>query len=214
LSADEQARVKRLRKTNDQANAIASRGVLRTLLGRYLGIAPRELVFSYGPQGKPSLALSNRNIPAFNVSHSGDWLLLAFAPPDLHIGIDIEQHRPIPEWQEIAHHTFHPRELAALLAQPAPDQLACFFDCWTRKEAVVKSLGTGISIDLQSFCVPIERAQAEYPVYMPAEYRNKHCTLKLSMPQLNHYSTAVAIYGAEPDGRLPLVCKSIDTDLR
>ena len=214
LSPDEQAKTKRQVRPQDQAQAITSRGVLRILLGRYLAIAPDALVFSYGPQGKPALDLPKVRPPSFNVSHSGNQLLLAFGPPDMHIGVDIEQHRPIPEWQDIARQYFHPKELAALLKLPTRQQSAGFFDCWTRKEAVVKSLGTGISLDLQSFAVPIQTEHAECLVALPADYRTKHCTLKLALPRLDHYSTAIAVYGTAHDGALPLVLKSIDADLR
>jgi len=46
---------------------------------------------------------------------------------------------------------FHPAERAALLELPAADVQSAFLRCWTRKEAVIKALGEGLSRPLGRF---------------------------------------------------------------
>jgi 4'-phosphopantetheinyl transferase len=58
------------------------------LLGFYLSGAPEEIPFSYGPQGKPAIGVDS--LLRFNISHSGDFVLLAFTR-ECDIGVDIEQ---------------------------------------------------------------------------------------------------------------------------
>src|SRR5713226_9326224 len=55
LSADEQQRAGRFRFERDGNRFIARRGLLRIILGRYLGVEPGSLRFCYGPNGKPAL---------------------------------------------------------------------------------------------------------------------------------------------------------------
>ena len=91
LSADEMARADGLCFKQDRRNFILIRSVLRTLLGRYLGLAPGRLRFRYGLHGKPALDLSSEGLH-FNVSHSGNLALLAFAR-GREVGVDVERMR-------------------------------------------------------------------------------------------------------------------------
>jgi 4'-phosphopantetheinyl transferase len=50
---------------------------------------------------------------------------------------------------------FAPAEYAALQALPPSDRTDVFYRCWTRKEAYLKALGTGLSTDLASFEVTL-----------------------------------------------------------
>ncbi len=118
---------------------ILSRGLLRGLLGHYLGCEPTSLQFDYGPHGKPSLAHSPWQ---FNLSHGGDLLLYAIAPYP--IGIDVEPMRP-RAMAKLAQRWFQPQEAAAILALPPAQQQAAFFATWTRKEAYLKATGEGLA---------------------------------------------------------------------
>src|SRR5438552_3592386 len=60
LSPDEAARLARFRYDHLQRSYAISRGVLRLLLGRYLGIAPQQVSLTYGPTGKPHIGTSGR----------------------------------------------------------------------------------------------------------------------------------------------------------
>lgn len=130
---------------------IVGRGLLRTLLGRYLGVPSKAVSFSYTEFGRPFLP--NENIQ-FNVSHSGEIALYGFAR-NAGIGIDIECVRPIGI-MEIARRFFSPNECESLAMVPEHVQEAAFYRCWTRKEAYLKAKGLGLQTPLDSFTVSLD----------------------------------------------------------
>lgn len=165
LTADELGRVARFRFQKDRDRFIAARGLLRTILGRYLGLEPSSIRFSYGPFGRPALVApsgsSGRRALDFNLSHSGNLALFALAQ-GRKVGVDIERIDANIEWEPMAERFFSPRENAALRAIPPDVRLRAFFMCWTRKEAYVKAQGKGLSLPLDRFdvsVVPGERAR-------------------------------------------------------
>ena len=126
------------------------RDAVDRVLARYLGRAP---VYVAGPRGKP--ALEGGEIE-FNVSHSGGLVALAVARGRA-VGVDIERITETPPRARIAEHFFAPAEVAALRALPADEQTEAFFRCWTRKEAYLKARGDGLSVELASFAVSLDR---------------------------------------------------------
>ncbi len=148
MSAGEVERARGFFFDRDRRRYIVGRGILRMLLGRYLGIAPHEVEFRYGPNGKPRLAGGTRaGVGAaptfFNVAHSEGLALYAFTHVG-EVGIDLELIRDLPDWEQVAEAAFSPHELALLRACPAERQREEFFRAWTRQEAVLKALGTGL----------------------------------------------------------------------
>ena len=153
LCDDERARMRRFHFEEHARRYAVRRGVLRRLLGDYLDIAPSDVKLSEGAQGKPTLAEEmNSAALRFNLSHSGDRVVYAFAA-GTEIGVDIEQIKEIPEALQLAHHYFSQAETAWLAAQPAVTRPVDFLRCWTGKETVVKALGGGLSLPLQEFSV-------------------------------------------------------------
>jgi 4'-phosphopantetheinyl transferase len=134
-----------------------SHGVLRTLLAKYLGASPQQLAFCYGRAGKPALEDMGTDL-AFNMSHSGDLAVYAFAR-DCRLGVDIEQVRPMADLELVASQFFSAEERSELLALEAADRVAAFFRCWTRKEAYIKAIGDGLLIPLKSFRVSLAPGQ-------------------------------------------------------
>lgn len=150
LSPDERARARRFVFDRHRMRFVAARGRLREILGGIVGRAPEDLVFSYGEHGKPALA-GIADAPHFNLSHSEDIAVLAVASREL--GADVEMIRPLQE--DVAGRFFSDAEIAALQALPAADRRAGFYRCWTRKEAVIKALGSGLSLPLKTFDVSV-----------------------------------------------------------
>ncbi len=146
LTADERARADRLRTPLLRARFVAARGYLRQMLGVLLNAPPHDVQIDLGPHGKPALAPRHPPLE-FNLSHSGGVALYAFcrhAP----VGIDIERVRDDLPWEQLAARYFAPNEAAAM---HTPD---AFFACWTRKEALVKASGTGLSQPLREVVAP------------------------------------------------------------
>ena len=155
LTPDEQDRAAKYYFRKDCAQYIVARGVLRTIMGRYLNKPPEQLRFSYSPFGKPALISdSGGKELRFNVAHSGVVALYAFSRTR-ELGIDIERLRENFDYLEIAEHYFSQREISTLRALPAEAQARAFFNCWTRKEAYLKAHGAGLSFPLDRFDVSL-----------------------------------------------------------
>jgi 4'-phosphopantetheinyl transferase len=155
LASDEKARSDRFVFQRDRNAFVATRGILRELLGRYLNRAAAHLKFDYGAQGKPALrSQSSQKSVQFNVSHSHGMALLAFAL-GRQVGVDVELVRPDFAGEKIAERFFSPQEVTELRSLPPLLQDEGFFLCWTRKEAYIKARGEGLQIPLQSFHVSL-----------------------------------------------------------
>jgi 4'-phosphopantetheinyl transferase len=156
VSPDEMRRADRLLDPSKRNLFMASRGLLREILGRYLGIQPQEIFFVVGAHGKPFLsanAASNDRLH-FNLSHSGTLFLLAVAV-DREVGIDVEQLRNDTPFPDMARLAFSPREQRELFALPDHLQRSAFYRCWTRKEAYLKACGMGFDLPSNSFDVSL-----------------------------------------------------------
>lgn len=155
LSPDELERAERLRSFALRADFVYTRGALRHVLAEYAGVVPAEIRFTYERRGKPHLVRSQGGDRiGFNTSHSRDMSVFAVAR-DRSVGVDLEFIRNDYDHEEIARRWFSPREYEMLQQLPASLQQRGFFTVWSRKEAVVKALGTGISHRLSSFSVSV-----------------------------------------------------------
>lgn len=155
LSEEEAGRAARFYFARDRNHWIAARATLRSLLGRYLGVAPLDLSFAANAYGKLSLSSPPEGERLhFNLSHSGEFALYAFAY-EREVGVDIERMRANIEYTELATHYFSACECAALRALPEHLQEEAFFLCWSRKEAYIKARGMGLSLALDQFDVSL-----------------------------------------------------------
>lgn len=155
LAPDEQARANRYFLASDRNHYVAARGILRELLGRYVGCSAREVRFEYGPHGKPFLGPEFHRFPIrFNISHSHGLALFAFGL-GCDVGLDVELVRSDFGGNDIAERYFAPQEVQELQGLPTALQAEGFFLCWTRKEAYLKARGEGLHIPLESFYVSL-----------------------------------------------------------
>jgi len=155
LSDDERRRAERFVFDRDRNRFVICRGALRNLLSRYLDCPPYDFVFSYGAHGKPSLSHPFEGSLFFNVSHTHELAIIAVRQQG-EIGVDVEQLRLLEDANAIARRYFTIREQATLERLPPADRMAAFFRCWTRKEAMLKALGVGLSVALSDVEVTIE----------------------------------------------------------
>lgn len=143
----------------DRLRYIAAHGLLRHLLGGYLGTAPEAVELAVAPRGKPYLlSPAGRDSNAalrFNLAHSGDRALVAVSS-GREVGVDVEEAGRGRDVVGIAGSFFSPAEVAALKAVPDAERVAAFYRCWTRKEAYIKACGTGLAMRLDSFDVSLE----------------------------------------------------------
>lgn len=139
LSPDETNRAENLTATVGK-RFVVGRGILRGLLSGFTGVPANRLRFRYGTNGKPSLADHDIN---FNVSHSAQLAVFAFAP-DRPVGIDLENQRPVRRLLDVAQRFLSEEELRSLAATPPAERDASFLRSWVIKEARLKAEGRGI----------------------------------------------------------------------
>ena len=140
LSTGEQRRLSGYRLAADRERLLLGRGGLRRLLGLWLGVAPEAVPLTTGAHGKPHCPGG----PAFNLSHSGELILLA-----LHasrpVGVDVERLRPALDWRAIAGRMLPERERRALETLPEAERPEAFLAAWCRLEARLKARGDGLA---------------------------------------------------------------------
>lgn len=155
LTDEEWDRAQRYRCLGARKQFILARGLLRSLLGTYLERKATQIHFRHGPQGKPALDLPPAEGPLFfNVSHSHGMALLAFTR-HTEIGVDVERLRPFASDLGMAKRYFSHREYHALRAVAPEQRTEWFFHTWTRKEAILKARGVGLSYGLERIEVAI-----------------------------------------------------------
>ncbi|MFC9126637.1 4'-phosphopantetheinyl transferase family protein [Streptomyces sp. NPDC057099] len=148
LDGGERARAAALRRASDRDGYRVAHVCLRLLLGAYLQVEPPDVTFVRlpcpvcgGPHGRPDVP----GVPlCFSLSRTDGLFLLAFA--DTAVGADIER-LPDPDTVAALTETLHPREADELAVCPADLRPAAFARAWTRKEAYLKGLGTGLARD-------------------------------------------------------------------
>lgn len=198
LSPDEQARAARFFFEKDRRRFIAARGILRALLSRYLRVPAGTLRFAYNAYRKPALLSETHPVLCFNLSHSHELALYAFAY-EREIGVDIEYMRSLAgnDYSLLAKRCFSQSEYATLCALPESLRRQAFFNGWTRKEAYIKACGKGLSIPLSSFEVSFVPGE---PAALLASREAPHTVTDWSLcalPVPADYTAALMVQGRE-----------------
>ena len=122
------------------------------LLGEILAIPPSEIAFRYGVRGKPYLGFDTEL--QFNVSHSQDWAMMAFARGSS-VGVDLEMIDRSLNEEAIASQLFNTGDFATWICLPEAHRREVLLSLWVAKEAVLKSVGVGIAASLKKLVLPI-----------------------------------------------------------
>ena len=154
LDRDEVSRSRRFLYPGPIRRFVLCRSALRAILCGELGCENRQLTFGEGRYGKPYAMLRDKPITAgFNVSHSGEHGLIAFAPHG-RLGVDVEERVAREDIDSLSKMVFGPDEQSALASARGRRKIDMFFKFWTIKEALIKAVGTGFSLDPSSFEIP------------------------------------------------------------
>ena len=161
LPASDLTRAGRFVFDRDRNRFLRGRMIVRQLLAAYLDIDHRRLSLSFNAHGKPYLQPEFEL--GFNLSHSADLALLAIGRmPE--IGVDVEEFTPKYDMRRLATTLFSAEECKALDKVADDDLALLFLTCWTRKEAYLKALGVGLSLEPRTFHAGIEGSRACVPI--------------------------------------------------
>lgn len=193
LSTDERMRAGRFHFQEDRKRFIARHGILRKILGYYLGVKASEIRFYHGKNGKPAIIeTTGRGTIQFNLSHSNGVAVFAFAR-NHEVGVDIEHIHDISEIEQIVERFFSLNEYEVLRSLPDSQKKEAFFNGWTCKEAFVKALGDGLSLPLDKFDVALVPGEPAELIRIESDSRE---ALKWSIQKLksaSDYSGALAV---------------------
>lgn len=154
LDETELARWHRYQHPRPRRQFALCRAVLRGMLCARLRCNNRDLRFAALAHGKPEALVGGTAVASsFNVSHGGNHGLIAFAPHG-RLGVDIEERHSRHDPDGHIRSVFTPDEQAALASAVGEAKALLFFRLWTLKEAVIKALGTGFSLDTATFELP------------------------------------------------------------
>jgi 4'-phosphopantetheinyl transferase len=162
LDAVERERHDAFRQAIDRSRFLTARAVAKATLGRELGVEPASVVLDSTcpdcgrPHGKPRVVRphgypADRPLPEMSISHSGQRVAVAVTE-GVPVGVDVEQVRDL-QVTEMAHLTLSTAELETFTALADHDREAAFFTYWSRKEALLKATGRGMSIGMTKVTV-------------------------------------------------------------
>ena len=157
LAVDERRRADRFRYQIDRGRFVAARAALRTILARYVGLAPERLRFCYPcrcgnwrcspAHRKPALVTeSGGEFIRFNLSHS-DGLAAIVVCGGCEVGIDVERMDGAMAAQLCANDFPSTEQVGQTGPIPADLKSAEFYRYWTRREAMTKALGLGLAME-------------------------------------------------------------------
>lgn len=191
LSNIEQSRANNFRFEIHKNKYIIRTGILRILLSNYMTCQPNEIEFKIGESGKPKLTNSNL---AFNLSHSKNKAIIAFAI-NLQLGVDIEYIDEKIEAKQIATHFFSTKEIEQLYALNDVNVVDGFFNIWTKKEAFIKAIGTGLTYPLDSFDVNLDVIEKNALTHVGTSFAKAKKWNLFSIKTFKNYKAALAYKG-------------------
>ena len=144
MHPEEIVRADRYYHVRDKNRFIISRGALRNILGKYLNIPASSVEFGMGYNKKPHIKNATGNKHYYNMSHSGDWILIAVS--NSAIGADTEFINQAYSYKDVLQDNFSSEEIAYISQASSIER---FFMLWTRKEALTKATGKGLDEDLK-----------------------------------------------------------------
>lgn len=149
LNGDELAKMARFHYETDRLRYLVTRVLVRTVLSRYVDVAPTDWIFASNNYGRPEPTNREAQVAGvvFSISHSDSLIVLGVAK-DRAIGIDVENVSSRQAPIDVADTYFGPTEMVALSFLPPAEQEKRFYEYWTLKESYTKALGLGLSIPL------------------------------------------------------------------
>jgi len=174
---------------------IVGRGLLRSILSRYLGVPPEQVEFAYGSQGKPELSggLAANGL-RFNLAHSEDLAIVAITRLGA-VGVDLEKIAPLDNIDDLVARFFSARENARFQQLSVEQKAPAFFNLWTRKEAWLKATGEGIAHALNLVEVSFLPGEPARLLSIPEHLSGGAHWSLYELAPAGHFAAALAVAG-------------------
>tara|TARA_B100001142_G_scaffold316480_1_gene356316 strand:- start:215 stop:979 length:765 start_codon:yes stop_codon:yes gene_type:complete len=156
LTEIELIRLNRCYDERHRTQYILGRLLVRNVLSQYSYLEPWCWRFGENKFGKPILDPRHEQDLSFNLSHSGNCLVVAVSRSN-ELGVDIERSDKPRRVTRIARRYFANSEIEELFDLPDSEQLSRFYDLWTLKEAYTKARGFGLAIPFSQFSFAFSR---------------------------------------------------------
>jgi 4'-phosphopantetheinyl transferase len=156
LDAGERSRAAAFRFAADRDAFVAAHALVRLALSAAGPGDPRDWTFAATAGGKPELAGTARgNGLTFSLSHARSIVACAVAHA-VSAGVDVEEIPAQPLEPALIANCCTPAERELLRALPPAAAAAAFARLWTLKEAVMKALGTGLTLPPDAIACALE----------------------------------------------------------
>lgn len=168
IQVEEKERIGRFVFKKDFKASLIGRLLMRKFVSEFAGIAYSEIKFVRDERGKPCVeypSVGDFQRVSFNVSHHGNFCVLAGEMGDIQLGVDVVKvERPVnkelQEYFRIMYRQFAVKEWETIKGESdEKSQLAMYYRHWCLKESYVKALGVGLTISLQNLCFKINTKQ-------------------------------------------------------
>ena len=162
IQAEERERIVKFRYRVDMMSSLVGRLLLRGFAASVLGLRNTETQFTRTDRGRPVL-MQNSQGWDYNLSHAGDWVVLA-ASQGSRVGVDVMRTldtrvERLDKFFGLMNKQFTDQEWLSIhggSGDSSEQKLERFFRHWTLKESYVKTVGTGLNIDLRTLNFSIE----------------------------------------------------------
>lgn len=153
-SEERKRRADRYLRYEDKLRCITADALLRTAMGT------ENFQIQKNEFGKPYI--KDRNDFYYNLSHSGDYVVLAFGNTE--VGIDIQRHDENTDIQTVAQSCFTRDE-----REYVGESKERFYEIWTGKESYLKCVGKGLRGGARSVSVRERRSEILFLPNLPRE---------------------------------------------
>jgi len=208
LSADDRRAMEKYHRPADKKRFAVNRIFLKTILAKYSGIPEENIELKDGRNGKPHLFIPKSAPPFhFNLSYAGEYSVLSVS--DRHIGIDIEQVRPLKDFDSVISWACTQDEWEFLYSCSEEERLSKFFQIWVRKEAGIKAVADQAMSGLAGFPIVVSAGNGTWR-FLERFYREKQAWKLFQILKIPGYETALCTSLDEPEHRVFDVAESLD----
>jgi 4'-phosphopantetheinyl transferase len=191
LNQSERDRASRFYQSIDKQRFVIARGIVRCLLSTCLHVQADKIILSSTQFGKPILGKNYVEPYKFNLSHSGNVIVIALSY-GIEVGIDVEIIRTISERDSIVNRWFSTHEKQEFFGLEESIQQEAFFTAWSRKESILKTLGTGLSESPTSVSVSIIPRKPCHVIALPCNRVNLREWYVYDIPVPQGYAGALS----------------------